>query len=301
MAPKRVTVTTGSFPEEVVYVRSADDVVNGGVMFNAGTVPASRPAIIWIHGWGTNFYSPTYVQIGRELSRRGYTAISANTRMHDVGNNIQTISGQQTRGGGYWGKASEEIDDVAAWIDFAADQGHTRVVLVGHSAGWAAVRAYAAARRDPRVVGVVLASGEVRGEPAAIDSGILSHARALVSVGQNEELLRLPNRSRPSYVSAATLVDIASAPPEMIDFFGVHTMEAGVTRVHCPLLAFFGTREPSTGTEADLALLRKSISQRPSGPRSVTTAMIRNADHMYTGEESQVADVIANWITASRV
>jgi hypothetical protein len=28
----------------------------------------------------------------------------------------------------------------------------------------------------------------------------------------------------------------------------------------------------------------------------VDTAMIRNGDHMYTGEEAQVAQTIANWI-----
>ena len=31
-----------------------------------------------IHGWGVNFYYPTYVNIGRAIAERGYTCITAN-------------------------------------------------------------------------------------------------------------------------------------------------------------------------------------------------------------------------------
>src|SRR5215467_4234927 len=68
--PRPVTVTAGRFPEELVYVRSADDVVSGGVRFMS-TAAAKPVAVIWIHGWGVNFYSPTYVMIGRALASRG--------------------------------------------------------------------------------------------------------------------------------------------------------------------------------------------------------------------------------------
>jgi hypothetical protein len=36
-APRPVTVTEGKFPEELVYARSRDDVVSGGVMFTPRT------------------------------------------------------------------------------------------------------------------------------------------------------------------------------------------------------------------------------------------------------------------------
>ncbi len=34
---------------------------------------------------------------------------------------------------------------------------------------------------------------------------------------------------------------------------------------------------------------------RCRGPSRVNTAMIANADHMYTGEEARVAETIAKW------
>src|SRR5258705_3829150 len=74
VGPRAVTVAAGKFPEELVYVRSSDDIVNAGALFTSKASPKPL-AVIWIHGWGTNFYSPTYAMIGRALAARGYTTI----------------------------------------------------------------------------------------------------------------------------------------------------------------------------------------------------------------------------------
>jgi Lysophospholipase len=293
-APHPERQSPGKFPEELVYVRTQDDIVNAGAIFTPPKNSAKPIAVIWIHGWGVNFYYPTYVGIGRRLAERGYSAITGNTRMHDLGNVEAWRGEKRIRGGGYWGVAGEEVRDLAAWIDFAADRGFKKVVLVGHSAGWAAVRRYQAERQDPRVAGIVLASGAVRVETRSPDPDQLAQATRLMAEGSGDALIRDPKRSFPSYISAATFMDIANGPAEFRDFFGIQTSNAPVTRVRCPLLAFFGT-SGDVGTEADLDLLKSSIQRQPSGPSRVTTVMIRSADHMYTGEEAQVARTIAEW------
>lgn len=294
--PRAVTVAAGNFPEELVYVRSPDDIVNAGALFTSKALPKPL-AVVWIHGWGTNFYAPAYVMIGRALAAHGYTTISGNTRMHDLGNVAGRRYGKRLRGGGYWGVASEEVRDLGAWVDFAEAQGFKQVVLVGHSAGWAAVRSYRLEKKDSRVAGVVLASGAVRAETRPTDADQLAEAKRLMAAAEGDALIRDPKRSFPSYISAATFLDIADAPPETKDFFGVQTqtLNPGITRIRCPLLAFFGTKG-DVGNEEDLELLRSSIHRQPSGPSRVDTAMIRNGDHMYTGEEAQVAQTIADWM-----
>lgn len=296
VVPRAVTVTAGKFPEELVYIRSTDDIVSGGAMFTVSKTSAKPIAVIWIHGWGTNFYSPTYVMIGRALAARGFATISGNTRMHDLGNVAGYRYGKRIRGGGYWGVASEEVRDLAARIDFSEAQGFGKVVLVGHSAGWAAVRSYQAQKQDSRVAGVVLASGAVRAETRTVDPDQLAEARHLVAAGEGDALIRDPKRSFPSYISAATLLDIADSPPESRDFFGLQpqTANPGVTRIRCPLLAFFGSKG-DVGNEEDLELLKPSIERQRSRPRRLDTVMIPNAGHMYTGEEEQVAQIIADW------
>jgi pimeloyl-ACP methyl ester carboxylesterase len=295
--PRPVTVSTGQFPEELVFVRSNDDVVSGGVMFRPPKSSARPVAVIWIHGWGVNFYSPTYVAIGRALAARNLTTISVNTRMHDIANVQQYRSGTRIRGGGYWGVPSEQVRDIGAWLDFAGTQGFDRAVLVGHSAGWAAVRAYLAGKQDPRVVGMVLASGQAQPASTPADPQLVEQAARLVDGGQGDDLLRLPNRSFPSFVSAATYLDDYRTPPDVLDFFGVRAGNPAVSRVSCPILAFYGTRG-DVGNEAELQVVKSAIARQKSGPRSVTVATIQNADHMYTGEEQQVARLLSDWIDA---
>ena len=184
---------------------------------------------------------------------------------------------------------------MTAWVDFVQHQGFSKIVLVGHSAGWATVRTYQALAQDPRVVGVVLASGQARAGSTSTDPALVAQAAKLVGDGRGEDLLRLPNRSFPSFVSAATYLDISKTPADLLDFFGERISNAGVSRIRCPILAFFGTRESDVGTEDDLKVLTTSVERQPRHPK-VTTAMIGGADHMYTGEETQVAHVIATWI-----
>jgi dienelactone hydrolase len=90
-------------------------------------------------------------------------------------------------------------------------------------------------------------------------------------------------------------MDIVNTPPEYKDFFGIKNDNAGVTKIHCPILAFYGSRD-DVGNETELERLKTSIKKRSEGPTSVTITMITSADHMYTGEEKQVANVITRWI-----
>jgi pimeloyl-ACP methyl ester carboxylesterase len=285
----------GTFPEELVFVRSKDDVVSGGVVFTPPKEVTKPIAIVWIHGWGVNFYLPSYVGIGRALAERGFTTISANTRMHDLGNVAKYRFGKRVRGGGYWGVTSEDAQDIAAWVDFTQKLGFDRVILVGHSAGWASVGRYQADNRDQRVAGLVLASGAVGFTRREDDPTVLAQAKKLVDAGAGDDLLRLPNRSFPSYISAATHLDIVNTPREYRDIFGTQIADPAIMRVRCPLLAFFGTKD-DVGTDVTLNLLKSSIQRLTSGPSRVDTAMIQNGNHEYVGEEAQVAQTIAVWV-----
>jgi pimeloyl-ACP methyl ester carboxylesterase len=234
----------GKFPEQLVYVRSADDVVDGGVLFTSTSSPSKPLAIIWVHGWAANFYSPSYVGIGRELAERGIPTISVNTRMHDIGNvEKYTLLERRVRGGGFWGITSEDARDIAAWIDYAQQLGYGPVVLVGHSAGLASIARYQADSQDRRVAGLVFGSPGVGYSPQADDPRQLAQAKKLLDEGAGEDLIRLTHRSTPSLVSAATELDIANTPRQYKDFCGTQTPDAALTRVRCQVPAFFGTKD----------------------------------------------------------
>jgi pimeloyl-ACP methyl ester carboxylesterase len=281
-------------PESIVFAKTNDGVLNAGALFTSPDDSARSIVIIWIHGWGANFYSPTYVEIARTLAKKGCPCITANTRMHDIGFNIGETKTMRIRGGGYWGKPNEQTEDINAWINFAESYGFKKVILAGHSAGWAAVRNYQAIKQDSRVTGLILASGMVNPGTEKADSVLLLQAKELVDAGHGDDLLRIPNRRFPSFISAATFLDDISTPAELNDFFGVNLSNPGIIKINCPILAFFGTRD-DVGTENDLELIKSSI-RRFQSRISINTAMIQDADHMYTGKENQVAETIADWI-----
>ena len=129
------------------------------------------------------------------------------------------------------------------------------------------------------------------------DPQLLAQAKKLVGEGAGEDLLRLPRRSYPSFVSAATYLDIVITPREYKDFFGTQTPHPAVTRVTCPILALFGSKGDIGGGK-ELYLLKSSVQRLSQGPRRVDTALIVNGDHEYVGEEQQVAQTIAQWADA---
>ena len=283
-----VDENAGKITERIIQVHTKDDVANAGVLVTPATSVAKPIAVIWIHGATENFYSPTYVAISRALAKQGYTVISGNTRMHDLGNVEAWRGEKRIRGGTYWGVPSEQVRDIAAWVDLAYELGFKQVVLAGHSAGANAAREYQAQTQDTRIAGVVLASGDVRPDTRVPPPEWISKAKQDIADGRPEELVQGP------FLSAATFLDIVNRPPAFTDFFGELSSNAGVTRIHCPLLIILGTNG-DVGNEEDLEKIKAAIKRLPTRPSRVDTALIQGADHMYDGQENHVAQVIANW------
>ena len=123
----------------------------------------------------------------------------------------------------------------------------------------------------------------------------MAEATRLVQAGTGDDLLRLPNRSFPSFISAATFLDIANTPSTFLDFFGLEVETPGIASLRRPLLAFYGTRG-DVGGQADLDIVRTSVKKHAAGTVAVETTLIDNADHMYTGYEAEVAQVISDWV-----
>jgi dienelactone hydrolase len=281
-------VPSAGTTERIVQVQTKDDITDSGAVFAPPKNIAKPFAVIWIHGATLNFYDPAYLAIGRHLAEHGYTFITGNTRMHDLGNDEAWPGGKRIRGGTYWGIPSEQVRDIAAWIGFAEGLGFKRIVLVGHSAGANAVREYQAQANDPRVAGLVLASGDVRPDSRVPPPEWATTAKQDIADGRPEELVQGP------FLSAATFLDLLNRPPEFKDFFGELSPNAGVARIRCPLLVLLGTNG-DVGNPEDVERIKSSTERLPTHPSRFDTALIQGADHMYAGHEDRVAQVIASW------
>ena len=273
--------------EEIVYTDTRDGYVLEGVALRPTAQAIRQLAVIWVHGLTGRFYAKTQMLVSRDLAAEGYTVVSGNNRGHDFGARIGRTTGEPVLAGGGWELFEESPHDVDAWITFAAGLGFQRIVVIGHSLGALKAAHYQATRQDPRVAGLVAASPPI--QAARVDPQMVVLAEKMVAEGKGRDLLPWgSSRAGAGTHSAATFMNRVQTG---LDQYGLDAPDPAIGKVTCPLLALFGTVQ-DTGTETDLAMIRRNA----KAAASIDTAMIEGADHVYTGRESAVARVIADWL-----
>lgn len=146
-----------------------------------------------------------------------------------------------------------------------------------------------AEREDKRVIGWGQASVGLALWPPRADAAQLKIASDMVAGGHGQDFM--PNIR----LSAATFLDYGQTPQDIYDFYGIETTTPAVSKVHKPLLAFYGT-EQDVGSQGDLDRLRLLINKRSGGTIRIDTALIQGADHDYTGKAAEVSHLIDSWV-----
>lgn len=279
-------MTSASAAETLIATYTADGLQLDGLLLQPEATMGDL-AIIWIQGFGANFYFPPYLRLARALAALGYPCMLVNTRGHDVGTMLFPHGGAPYLGGAAWEQIDESPHDIAAWVAWADTRGFAGTVLVGHSLGAVKVLYYQAQRQDHRVRGVGLASPPLRptwntrAHPTA-----LAHAQQLVASGQPEQLFAGPWGT----VSAQTYLGFDRVS---FDQFGRDSPTPNLLRVRCPVLALAGADEDWVCQPEDLAIIQRAATPT----RSIVTQIVAGADHLYTGREQEVATLIAEWMT----
>jgi pimeloyl-ACP methyl ester carboxylesterase len=274
--------------ERLVFTQSEDGFILEGAVFEAAPADKRPLAVVWTHGLTSKFYQPTTVDIGRELAARGYGFLATNNRGHDFGTMLYSREGKVVLAGSGWEAFDECPRDIAAWIGFALALGYKGVALAGHSLGSLKVAYYLGQRRDPRVAGLIAAS--VPAKAHQHNPELVGLAEKMVSEGRGQELLPAgASRAGAGTLSAATLVNRVRTG---LDVYGFDTPGAAITRVACPILAMYGSKEPMVGGPAELEKIRANATASPR----VETFMIEGADHSYYGHTDEVASAIAAWL-----
>ena len=276
-----------AYTEELVYIEAEDGLPLEGAVIRPASGESKPIPLVWVHGLTGKFYAKPAVLIGRELASRGYTFITGNNRGHDFGYPYRANPNEQPRiYGGGWELLSESHRDVGAWISFAVGLGFPAVALLGHSLGARKVVRYQCDRQDARVRGLVAASPPM----LRPNHELVAKAEALVAAGRGQDLL--PWGSSPAgggTMCAAAYLDRAALP---WDLFGIEDPSSPISTVRCPLLALYGSDEVWVGGQKELDLIK----QRATGATRVTTHLIANADHSYTGHHDPVATALAGWL-----
>lgn len=282
-----MTHGTAPYTEDLAYTSTDDGLLLAGVVVRPRGVAFQPLSFVWIHGNAARFYDYAYVAICRALAGAGYPCVSGNTRGHDIAAFVWRGTDGRPRpwqgpqdmpvgGGSGWERLEDAPRDVGAWVELAAGLAGEGVVLCGHSSGAQRVVLYQAERQDARVKGLALASPDLHG---FMPPGELEAAQRLVADGRGLEVVPAQPYAPFYRQSAASMVSRAAVVDRLAS--------SGIAAIRCPVLAFSGDREPGGSPEV--------TGSKFTGASRVLTRGIANADHFYTGVESQVADVLAEW------
>jgi pimeloyl-ACP methyl ester carboxylesterase len=278
-----------TYSEELVYAHTEDGVLLAGVLTSPSSEPASRIAIVFIHGRPVSAFIPMMSGHARELASHGCSILTANTRGHDIGTWLFRKDGKLMLGGAWWEKLEDSPRDLDAWITFALGLGFRGVVLLGFSMGALKVINYQAERNDPRVVGLIAMSGPIRAAREMKPERV-KLAEQMVNEGRGLDLLPWEEYGSPfGTMSAQGYLSRARAN---LDVFGVDLPDASITKIRCPLFVCYGTREEDIGTPADLEMIRRNA----ASASSIRTQVFEGAEHGFVGHEREVAVAFADWI-----
>lgn len=277
--------------EEIVWIKTDDGIEHDGVVMRPTGQPTGT-VVVWMHGFTGHFSEPHQIRIGRYLAERGHVFVSGDNRGKHYGVNIGEWEGPFRIGGAWWELASESWIDIKAWLDYAAATlAPQRLVLAGHSYGAVKVTWYQGERQDPRLAGLISASGPVRppSQRPELAGEALALAKRMVAEGRGLDLLPFGSTGRPGSLSAQTVVDRAQS---LVDTYGMDGGESPLGKIHCPVLAILGTAEPAIGAPADLETLKRNA----RASVRADTALIEGANHLYQDREEVVAKAIYEWL-----
>jgi pimeloyl-ACP methyl ester carboxylesterase len=257
---------------ELITVQTTDGLTHYGAVYGPAAGARRDLAVVMVHGMTGSFIGEIESALPPMLVQAGYPCLVAINRGRD-----------------FFGTATERfagfLPDVGAAIDFMAGRGCERIALVGHSRGGIKVAYYMAQRADPRIVALGLLSPADSVRTIACDVGPLfagkrwvSRVRALVAEGKGETILTCSEW--PYMLSAASLLDSYEARGDVVS--------ENLKSVRVPVFAACGEKE------LDWCKLVARLAQAP--PPGYTVRVIPRADHVYTGEEAELARRLVAWL-----
>lgn len=265
----------------IVSVRTADGVLLHG---SRAVVPGATVGVLGVHGaWG-NFYANPTVGIVDAAAERGYTAVTMNTRAHDLG----SIGDGEPCHGFMRSRFEHCVHDLDAAADVLRDAGVTRIVVVAHSYGAHKVAYWLHEQRPDDVVALAMLSPAPRLQEGArwFVEGSLEHhlarAAAAVAAGQPERLIVLSHAAPvPMVIEAATALSVWG--PDSL----AHS-EDYVPHLDLPVYVTVGGREPTPYRER---------AQAVAAAAGVEVVEVDD-DHYYARSSGPLADLVLDWADA---
>jgi pimeloyl-ACP methyl ester carboxylesterase len=237
--------------------------------------------LVIVHGMGGNFYrSSLKKEWLRQADRFGFDVFTCNNRGSDRAVVFERFG--------------DCVADIDAALAVGRRLGYRRFVLLGHSTGCQKVTLYQSRRQNPDVRALALAAPADDLAICRRDLGKrykywLKHARQLVAQGQGKTLLPMLYEK----FSARRFLGIADPRSTEAQLFNYAGRLHHFSRIHCPVLAFLGTREEYAClpvAQMDDILRAKTRSQ------NFHFFTVPGGDHGFHGHEQATVQRALHWL-----
>jgi alpha-beta hydrolase superfamily lysophospholipase len=258
---------------ELIKLQTSDGLSHFGAFYPAEKNPQPLAAVM-VHGMTGSFVGEIEGSVPQMLAQAGFATVVANNRGH-----------------GILGAATEPfagcIPDIQAALDFAQARGFKRIALFGHSKGGTKVAYYMTQTADPRVagLGVLSPAGATNNVPtffapqfgARNPEAWIKRAKRQAKQGKAETIYA--SNKWPFLMSAGMIA-------EHTNITGDNVLE-NLPKISVPVLAACGSQE------LDWCIVAKLLREPPAG---MMVEVVEGADHVYTGREVQLADLMIRWM-----
>ncbi|MBI2173383.1 MAG: DUF1749 domain-containing protein [Candidatus Aenigmarchaeota archaeon] len=275
---------------ELVRFRTDDGALLHGFLVSEG----HDKIFIHFHGMGSNFYDDFRLPYLTEaIIKSGYTLLVVNNRGHDTVAEIPDTKYKWSRAGTAFEKFETSLNDVKGAVDFAGENGFSKIILSGHSTGCQKITYYQSKVQDKRLKGIVLLApaddyNVARKEFGEKFEAILKEAKKL-----DKNDLMPSKMLNGSFFGAARLLSVAE--PENIEasILNYDSEMKLFSKIRCPVLAIFGSKDKflTKTSKEHLKILKERTASQNFG-----SVIIKNADHSFTKKEKELVEEIRRWL-----
>jgi len=142
-------VSIAQAKNDVVYKLSAG--IEGVARYMPGE--KTKPAIFILHGFLTTNNFNTILSLGQMLHENGYTVLAPTLTLginrRDSGLACKAI---------HTNTVEDDVNEIADWVNWLVKKGHKDIVLLGHSQGSLKQLVYAAERKNPKEVKLIIST-----------------------------------------------------------------------------------------------------------------------------------------------
>jgi len=272
-----------SIETQLLDFTTSDKETLHGLLFTPREKPSDL-ALLMVHGVAMNFYLPPLATFGQALAERGFHCFVINTRGHDW----IARSGNLTKfGGATYETFEDSAKDFDAALDRLSTKGYRRFVLVGHSLGCVKSLLYQGSRQRADVVGVILCSCprqfySARAEEQPEFPQLMAKAEGMVAQNKGEEFLW-------AWTSGAMGIFTARTYVAKYGRHEINDVRPQAARLRSPLLVIVG------GAEHPFFPRYAQELAQAAGDR-VTYKLVPGANHFYQRHETEVVELLADWL-----